>query len=77
MSLDNEIMKYLSELDKDQKKSVLSVIKGLLNKKSVASSGSQRLTIEQYNKELAEAEARIDAGEFYTQEEVEEMAKKW
>jgi len=36
-----------------------------------------RISIEQYNKELDEAEARIDAGEYYTQQEVEEMAKKW
>jgi len=33
--------------------------------------------IVQYNKEMDEAEARIEAGEFYMQEEVEEMAKKW
>lgn len=36
-----------------------------------------RISIEQYNQELDEAEAAIDRGEFYTQDEVEKMAKKW
>lgn len=36
-----------------------------------------RISIEQYNKELDEADAEIDRGEFYTQEEVEKMSKKW
>ncbi len=36
-----------------------------------------RISIEQYNKELDEADARIDAGDYYTQQEVEKMAKKW
>ncbi len=36
-----------------------------------------RITIEQYNREVREAEARIDAGNYYSQEEVETMAKKW
>lgn len=35
------------------------------------------ISIEQYNRELHEAEAEIDRGEFYSQEEVEKMAKKW
>ncbi len=35
------------------------------------------ISIEQYNRELDEAEARIDKGEFFTQTEVENMAKKW
>ena len=35
------------------------------------------ISIEQYNRELAEAEAEIDRGEFYSQQEVEKMARKW
>ncbi|MCF6308319.1 MAG: hypothetical protein L3J09_10210 [Flavobacteriaceae bacterium] len=37
----------------------------------------KRISVEQYNKELDEAEARIENGEFYTQEEVEKMMEKW
>ena len=36
-----------------------------------------RISIEQYNKELEEAENRIDQNEFFTQAEVEKMIKKW
>lgn len=35
------------------------------------------ISTEQYNRELDEAEAEIDRGEFYSQEEIEKMAKKW
>ena len=36
-----------------------------------------RIRIEQYNKEIDEAIARVEAGECYTHEEVERMAKDW
>ena len=45
------------------------ILSGLMNE--------GRISIEQYNKELDEADARIDKGEFYTNEEVVEMSKKW
>ncbi|WKZ61066.1 MAG: hypothetical protein QY309_06170 [Cyclobacteriaceae bacterium] len=35
------------------------------------------ISIEQYNKELDEAELRVAKGEFYSQHEVEKMAKEW
>ncbi|MEM6361444.1 MAG: hypothetical protein AAF731_15225 [Bacteroidota bacterium] len=37
----------------------------------------QHISVEQYNKELDEADAAIDRGEFYTQEEVEKRSKAW
>jgi proline dehydrogenase len=37
---------------------------------------TQRISIEQYYKEIDEAIARIDNGEFYTQEEVEKKLIK-
>lgn len=37
----------------------------------------ERDTKEQYNKEIDEAVADVEKGEFYTQEEVEKMAKEW
>ena len=36
-----------------------------------------RISIEQYNKEIDEAIERVKAGEYYTHEEVERMAKDW
>jgi len=35
------------------------------------------INIEQYNKEIDEAIARVEARDFYSQEEVERMAKEW
>ena len=38
---------------------------------------TERISIEQYNKEIDESIAQIERGEFHTQEEVEKMAKEW
>lgn len=35
------------------------------------------ISIEQYNREIHEAEAEFDRREFYSQDDVEKMAKKW
>ena len=35
------------------------------------------ISVEQYSKEIDEAIARVEAGESYTQEEVEQMSKEW
>jgi len=37
----------------------------------------ERDTIAQYNIEIDQAIADVESGEFYTQEEVEKMAKEW
>lgn len=36
-----------------------------------------RLELEQYNAEIEEAMKRMDAGEFYTHDQVKEMSKGW
>tara|TARA_Y100001972_G_scaffold123992_1_gene172186 strand:- start:873 stop:1103 length:231 start_codon:yes stop_codon:yes gene_type:complete len=46
-------------------------------KKEQQKEDNKRVSIEQYNRELDEADAEIDKGEFYTQEEVEKMSRKW
>ena len=35
------------------------------------------ISIKQYNKEIDEAIFRVEAGDFYTQAEVEQMARDW
>ena len=40
-------------------------------------SSEERISLEQYNRELDQADAEMDQGEFYTQDEVEKLAKKW
>tara|TARA_R110002096_G_scaffold402771_1_gene600156 strand:+ start:203 stop:457 length:255 start_codon:yes stop_codon:yes gene_type:complete len=37
----------------------------------------QRISVEEYNQELDEADAAIDRGDYYTQKEVESRSKEW
>lgn len=37
----------------------------------------EHMSIDQYNRELDEADAAIDRGEFFTQDEVEQRSKSW
>jgi len=68
--LDIEFSKYWSLLSPVQKKSLLEVIK------SVAQS-SDRITLEQYNQELAEAEAEYQAGDYISSEELLKLIRSW
>lgn len=69
-SLDAEFNKYWSLLTPVQKESLLGVIKSFVIPR-------EKISLEQYNKEIDEAIARVEAGEFYSQEEIEKMAKEW
>lgn len=68
--LENELLQYWPGLTMAQQESVLSVIKSMIHPELGVS-------IEQYNKEISDARERVEAGEFYTQEEVKKMAKDW
>lgn len=67
---DSELDKYWPLLTPVQKESIVSVIKSFVEP-------VEKFNIEQYNKEIDEAVARVEAGEFYTHEEVERMSKEW
>lgn len=71
--LENDFMKYWSKLTSVEKESLLTVAKNYVELKE----DNQRISIEQYNKEIDEAVARVEAGEFYTHEEVKNMSKDW
>lgn len=71
--LDKELVKYWELLDTGQKKSIIGMIKSFLQ----PIEKKERISIEQYNQELDEAMARIDAGKFTTQEELEKESEKW
>jgi hypothetical protein len=73
-SIYQEMMKYFMQLNDAERKSVLQMLKTFLQNKSLP---SERISIEQYNKELAEAEARIESGEFTTQEDLEKEINEW
>jgi len=38
---------------------------------------AERISIEQYNRELEASEAQIERGEFYTQEQVRQTIEEW
>jgi len=73
-ALDQELFRYILQLDEAEKKSVLQMLKTFLKDRQVSGA---RITVAQYNKEIDEAIARVEAGEFYTEEEAARMAKEW
>jgi hypothetical protein len=73
-TIDSQILRSLPLLEHDQKKSLLSVIRSFLKNKEVTPT---RLTIEEYNKELEEAEARVNAGFFTSHEDVLKESESW
>ena len=74
-SLEQEFDQYWSKLSIVEKESLLAVAKNYVQLKD--ENDTERVSIEDYNKEIDEAMARIDAGEFHTHEEVVEMSKTW
>ena len=72
-SLDNELNQYWSKLSVVEKQSLITVARNYVELKE----DTESLDIQQYNKEIDEAVARVEAGEFFTHEEVLKMAKEW
>jgi hypothetical protein len=72
-AIDKELQAYITMLNLSQKKSLLGVIKSFLK----PAEAIDRISREQYNRELQEAESRIDAGHFITQDDVEKDAATW
>ena len=69
-ALDQELFQYILQLDEAEKKSILQMLKTFVKGREVKVS---RITIEQYNKEIDEAIAKDEAGEFYFREEAERL----
>jgi predicted transcriptional regulator len=72
--LDKELFNFVLQLNEAEKKSLLQMLKTFLKSRNKKAS---HINIEQYNKEIEEAIARVEAGEFFTQDEVEKMSKAW
>lgn len=77
-TFEKELKKYWPQLTAVQKESVLHVVKNYLateeDERVVPELG---MTISEYNRELEEAVAEIERGEFYTQEEMQERIDQW
>jgi predicted transcriptional regulator len=72
-SIEQEFDQYWQKLSVVEKESLLAVAKNYVHLKDE----SDQLSIEQYNKEIDEAVARVENGEYHTHEEVVKMSKDW
>ena len=72
-AIDKEMHDYFMQLNETEKKSVVQMIKTFLQSRKEL----ERISIEQYNKEIEEAESEIERGESYSHEEVVKMSKRW
>lgn len=68
-ALDKELLYYITLLDVKQKEAFLALIKSFIK--------SQRQTLDEYNRELEEANERIENGEFTTAEQLKKEAQTW
>ena len=73
MNLQADIKWIQSELDKLNDPTLIELFVRILKKRKAAISS----TLETYNQELDEANARIEAGKFITQEDLEKEAASW
>ena len=74
MDINSERLLVIKELEQVNDISLLKAVKHLIH---YGLKNEGRISIEQYNKELEEAEAEIDRGEYVTQEELKKQMKAW
>ncbi|MBO9618438.1 MAG: hypothetical protein J7539_05320 [Niabella sp.] len=72
-TLDKKITAYLPLLGEEEKASLIGVIKSFIHLKQ----SEAVISVEQYNNELAEAEAEYERGEYVTHEQMKGIAKQW
>jgi hypothetical protein len=72
--IDQQMVEYFMQLNIAEKKSVVQLIKTFLKARN---DSPGRISIEQYNRELDEAERQIEAGNFITQEDLEKEMETW
>jgi predicted transcriptional regulator len=73
-AIDQEMYNYFNQLNEAEKRSVILMLKTFLMGRK---ENPDRISIEQYNKELEEAEAEFERGEYITHEELLKQMKKW
>lgn len=66
-SISQEMLKYFMQLNDAERKSVLEMVKTFISSRK---SGLQPQSLEEYNLELEQADAEIEAGNFVPHEEV-------
>ncbi len=74
MNIETTKLELMQLLLQTRKKSILSRIRKIYEEENIA---SERISIEQYNKEIDESLAQIERGETHTHEEVKSMIRQW
>jgi hypothetical protein len=72
--LSKEMLRYFTQLNDAEQKSVLQMIKTFLSSRT---DNFTPQTLEEYNRQLEEADQRIEAGHFVNQEDLEKEMKTW
>jgi hypothetical protein len=72
-AIDEEMNNYFMQLNETEKKSVVQLIKTFLKSRKEL----ERISIEQYNKEIEEAESEIQRGDSLTHDDVVKMSSGW
>tara|TARA_B110000967_G_C18760230_1_gene497420 strand:+ start:413 stop:649 length:237 start_codon:yes stop_codon:yes gene_type:complete len=75
MNLQADLEWIHQQLDSVNDPTIIEAIKDMLKYRNKVS--SERISIEQYNKELEDSENEIKSGNFYTQDQVREKASQW
>ncbi len=73
-ALDRQILESLPLLGEEEKQSIIGVIKSFIHLREDV---SPRISIEEYNKELAEAEAEYEKGDYISQKEMKKIIEDW
>ena len=71
-TLEQELLRYILQLDDAEKKSLLQMLTTFLKGREAT-----RVSIEEYNQELKEAETEYEKGEYTPHEEFVKQMKKW
>lgn len=75
MNIEADIKWKHQELDKVKDPAFIEAIKNMLKYRSKVS--TERINIEQYNKEIDASIAQIENGETYTHQEMQDRIKQW
>jgi len=73
-AIEQELLQYILQLDEAEKRSVLQMPKTFVKGRGKQAS---RISIEEYNQELQEAEEEYERGEYTTHESFVKSIKKW
>ncbi len=72
--LEKEMYEYFTQLNEAEKKSVIQMLKTFLESRQ---ENAEQRSIEQYNKEIEEAEAEFARGDYITHDKMLKRIKQW